>query len=74
MSINAIMIGTQILISFVGGAAFSIVRLTPAQWAISLVLGVISLPIGVLIRLMPDEPFGKFQIVLEKCWKVLWPW
>jgi len=47
------MIGGQILIMFVGGRAFSVTRLNPAQWAYSLVLGAISIPIGVIIRLIP---------------------
>ena len=49
------MIGGQIMIIFVGGKAFSVVRLNGTQWAISIVIGLISLPIGILIRLIPDE-------------------
>lgn len=74
MSINVIMISTQVLISFVGGAAFSVVRLTPGQWALSLVVAAISLPLGVLIRLLPDEPFEKLRIAIGRTWKILWPW
>lgn len=53
--INAIMIGGQIMIVFVGGRAFSTVRLNGAQWGYSIVLGALSIPIGVIIRLIPDE-------------------
>lgn len=74
MSINAIMIGTLVLIIFGGGAAFSVVRLTPGLLALSLVVAAMSLPIGVLIRLLPDKPFEKLQMTLGKMWKVLWPW
>ncbi|KAL1842419.1 hypothetical protein VTJ49DRAFT_5267 [Mycothermus thermophilus] len=49
-----IMILGQVLIIFFGGAAFGVVRLTPAQWGISLVLGFLSIPVGILIRLVPD--------------------
>jgi Ca2+-transporting ATPase len=49
------MVGGQIMIIFVGGKAFSVVRLNGAQWAYSIVLGFLSLPIGVTIRLIPDE-------------------
>ncbi|KAH8697337.1 putative P-type calcium ATPase [Talaromyces proteolyticus] len=55
LGIQLIIIGGQILIIFVGGQAFSIQRLNGAQWAVSLVLGVISIPVAVIIRLIPDE-------------------
>ncbi|PYH68142.1 putative P-type calcium ATPase [Aspergillus vadensis CBS 113365] len=55
MGIQFIIIGGQILIIFVGGQAFSVKRLNGAQWGVSLVLGVISLPVAVIIRLIPDE-------------------
>lgn len=50
-----IMMGGQVLIVFVGGDALSTVPLNGAQWAYSIVLGVISLPIAVILRLVPDE-------------------
>lgn len=53
--INIIMIGGQIMIMFVGGRAFNVSRLTGAQWGLSVGLGAISIPIGVLLRLIPDE-------------------
>ncbi|GAB7348486.1 hypothetical protein MBLNU459_g6893t3 [Dothideomycetes sp. NU459] len=53
--INTIMIGGQIMIIFVGGRAFSVTRLTGEQWGISLGLGAVSIPIGIVIRLIPDE-------------------
>ena len=56
IAISTIMIGGQVLIVFVGGQAFSVASLTGVQWAISLVLGLLSLPVGVLIRLIPDAP------------------
>lgn len=55
MAIALIMIGGQTLIVFVGGVAFSVVRLNGAQWAYSIILGAISLPVAVIIRLFPDE-------------------
>ncbi|KAF2129269.1 calcium-translocating P-type ATPase [Dothidotthia symphoricarpi CBS 119687] len=57
--ILAIMIGGQTLIVFIGGAAFSVVRIDGTQWGISIVLGVLSLPVGVIIRLIPDELVAK---------------
>lgn len=55
-----IMVGGQTLIVFVGGRAFNTVRLNGAQWAYSLVLGALSIPIGVIIRLIPDELIRRF--------------
>ncbi|CDM28491.1 hypothetical protein DTO013E5_1052 [Penicillium roqueforti] len=56
IGIQIIIIGGQILIIFFGGAAFSVKRLNEgSQWAVSLVLGAISIPIAVIIRLIPDE-------------------
>lgn len=43
------------MIIFVGGQAFSVTRLNGREWGISLVLGLISVPIAVIIRLIPDE-------------------
>ncbi|KAF2688242.1 calcium transporting P-type ATPase-like protein [Lentithecium fluviatile CBS 122367] len=50
-----IMIGGQTLIVFVGGHAFSVTRINGAQWGYSIVLGALSLVVGVIIRLIPDE-------------------
>lgn len=53
--INTIMIAGQVMIIFVGGKAFNVTRLTGPQWGLSLGLGAISLPVGVFIRLIPDD-------------------
>ncbi|KAF3309982.1 plasma membrane calcium [Orbilia oligospora] len=55
IGINCIMIGGQVLIMYVGGAAFSITRINGTQWAICIVCAAVSLPWAVLIRLVPDE-------------------
>jgi Ca2+-transporting ATPase len=54
-----IMVGGQILIVFIGGRAFAITRLDGDQWAISIVLGALSIPVGAIIRLIPDELFAR---------------
>ncbi|KAE8140352.1 plasma membrane calcium-transporting ATPase [Aspergillus pseudotamarii] len=54
--VTLLMMGCQILIIFVGGRVFSVVRLTGTQWAYSLVLGALSILVGFVIRLVPDEP------------------
>ena len=43
------------MIVYVGGAAFSVKRLNAAQWGYSVVLGFLSIPVGAVIRLIPDE-------------------
>lgn len=51
-----IMIGGQTIIIFVGGwSAFQSVRQNGYQWGVALVLGALSLPIGIVVRLVPDE-------------------
>ncbi|KAF9436332.1 hypothetical protein BGZ76_004259 [Entomortierella beljakovae] len=58
MVIFVIMVVLQVIIIEVGGAAFQTEKLDGVQWAISIVLGLLSLPFGVIIRLIPDEMFG----------------
>ncbi|GAB1316888.1 plasma membrane calcium [Madurella fahalii] len=53
--INLIMVGGQVLIIFVGGQAFSITPLDGKEWGLSIGLGAISVPWGVVIRKFPDE-------------------
>ena len=53
--INLIMIGGQVLIIWVGGEAFEIVKLNGKEWGLSIGLGAISIPWGIVIRLTPDE-------------------
>jgi len=56
IGIFIIMIAGQVLIVFVGGwSAFQAERQTGAQWAIALILGAIALPVGIIVRLIPDE-------------------
>jgi Ca2+-transporting ATPase len=53
------MIGGQTAIIFVGGIAFSVKRITSTQWGISVGLGFVSLPVGMILRLVPDESIRK---------------
>ncbi|EGO54052.1 hypothetical protein NEUTE1DRAFT_131694 [Neurospora tetrasperma FGSC 2508] len=61
LGISAIMMGGQVLIVFVGGQAFSIAKekQTGAMWAYALILGFISIPVGMIIRLIPDSLFER---------------
>ena len=55
IGIQFIIVAGQIMIVLVGGKAFSTVRLNGAQWGYSVVLGFLSIPIAIIIRLIPDE-------------------
>jgi len=57
--ITLIEIAVQVLIVFVGGSAFQVTHIGGREWGISLALGVVSIPLGALIRLLPNEPFEK---------------
>lgn len=59
IGIQIIIIGGQIIIMFKGGAAFNIYTLNGAQWGYSIVLGLLSVPIAIIFRLIPDELFEK---------------
>lgn len=56
VGISAIMCGGQVLIIFKGGAAFQIAEdgQTAAMWGIAIVLGFLSIPVGMLLRCVPD--------------------
>ena len=54
------------MIIFVGGEAFHVTPLNGAQWGYSVVLGALSLPMAVIIRVIPDKWVAKF---LPMTWK-----
>ncbi|KAI0312928.1 hypothetical protein OF83DRAFT_1143615, partial [Amylostereum chailletii] len=58
--ITLIEIGGQVLIVFVGGAAFQVTPIAGREWGISLALGVVSIPLGALIRYVPNAPCERF--------------
>jgi P-type Ca2+ transporter type 2C len=53
------MMGCQVMIIFVGGRAFAVTRLNGAQWGYSVILGALSIPVGLIIRLIPDRLLEK---------------
>ncbi|KAI4227594.1 MAG: hypothetical protein L6R36_002295 [Xanthoria steineri] len=55
IGIQFIIVAGQVMIVFVGGRAFHTVRLSGSQWAYCIVLGLLSMPVAVLLRLIPDE-------------------
>lgn len=58
LSINCIMVAGQIMIIFVGGAAFGVTRLTGIQWAVCIICAIACLPFAVVLRFIPDRYFG----------------
>ncbi|OAA62641.1 p-type calcium transporter [Niveomyces insectorum RCEF 264] len=56
IAVSIVIIGGQILIIMVGGRAFSIAPRgqTGLMWGYALAFGFVSIPVGVLIRLVPD--------------------
>lgn len=58
-------IGGQILIVFVGGAAFGTEPIPIQYWAVSIAFGAGSLVVGALARLIPDAPLGQALIALR---------
>ncbi|KAJ2164489.1 plasma membrane calcium, partial [Coemansia sp. RSA 353] len=52
--VQLFIIVAQWLIIEYGGVAFSTVPLTGAQWAGTVFIGMLSLPVGLLIRMLPD--------------------
>lgn len=59
VGIQFIIVAGQIMIIFVGGRAFAVHKLKAVQWAYCLILGALSMPVAVIIRLLPDEIFAK---------------
>ncbi|KAH8100992.1 calcium-translocating P-type ATPase [Cristinia sonorae] len=60
VGITLLEIAIQILIVFVGGAAFQVAHIGGKEWGISLALGFVALPLGALIRCIPNGPTEKF--------------
>lgn len=58
-------IGVQVLIVFVGGAAFQVTPIGGREWGISIALGFMSIPIGFLLRLIPDELLERLLLKLH---------
>jgi Ca2+-transporting ATPase len=56
--VNCFMVGGQVAIVFVGGEAFSIVRLSLEHWGVCIGLAIGCLPWAVVIRCVPDEYIG----------------
>lgn len=62
IGITLIEIIAQVFIVYFGGAAFQVARFGGREWGISIGLGLVSLPLGAAIRLLPTAPFERFFI------------
>ncbi|KAG2147638.1 hypothetical protein DEU56DRAFT_730809 [Suillus clintonianus] len=65
MVITLIEITVQVVIVFIGGTAFQVTRIGGREWGISLALGIVSIPLGALIRLLPNGPFERLFIIMR---------
>ena len=54
IGIQFIIVAGQVMIVFVGGAAFSVTRQRAPAWGIALMLGAFSIPIAIGLRCIPD--------------------
>ena len=50
-------VAVQVLIVFVGGSAFQVTPIGGREWGISIALGIVSIPLGAIARLLPNGPF-----------------
>jgi P-type Ca2+ transporter type 2C len=66
IGIQFVIVGGQLMIIWVGGAAFAVYRLNGAQWGYSIVLGLLSIPVAIIIRLIPDELIRKLISFLPR--------
>ncbi|KAJ2008896.1 plasma membrane calcium [Coemansia thaxteri] len=54
LAVQAVIVAAQWLLVSYGGIAFSTVPLTRLQWVATVFIGVLSLPVGLAIRMLPD--------------------
>lgn len=71
LGINCIMVGGQILIVYVGGAAFGVTPLGGLQWGVCIICAVCCLPWAVVLRTIPDKQFGIVFNFVVTCMRFL---
>ncbi|GAQ05475.1 calcium-transporting ATPase 2 [Aspergillus lentulus] len=65
MVINALMVGGQVLIIFVGGAAFGVTRLDGPQWAICIGCAAFCIPWAAVLKLVPDRHVARLMSLVS---------
>ncbi|KAJ5103435.1 hypothetical protein N7532_003964 [Penicillium argentinense] len=58
LGINAVMVGGQVMIVYVGGEAFGVTPLSSILWAVCIICALGCLPWAVVLRMLPDRHFG----------------
>lgn len=71
LAINAIMIGSQVMIIYVGGLAFQIKRIDGTQWAICIGCALPCLLWAVILRCVPDHYAATFFSFVAKIWLMI---
>ncbi|GKU13820.1 unnamed protein product [Fusarium langsethiae] len=72
IGVQLITIAGQFIIVFKGGEAFDTTPLTGAQWGWSLLFGVMSIPLGALIRQIPDSWVQSIFTLVGSAWFAIW--
>lgn len=72
IGINCIMVGGQIMIIFVGGAALSVTRIDGTQWAICILCAIFCMPFAVLLRCIPDRFAEAVMKAVSKVFRFVW--
>ncbi|KAH1334820.1 hypothetical protein KXV68_001983 [Aspergillus fumigatus] len=65
MVINALMVGGQVLIIFVGGAAFGVTRLDGPQWATCIGCAAFCIPWAAVLKLVPDRCVARLMSMVR---------
>ena len=68
IAINCIMVGGQIMIIFVGGAAFDVKRINGTQWAVCILCALPCLLWAVVLRCVPDPYAATLFGIAAKIW------
>jgi Ca2+-transporting ATPase len=74
LGINAVIVGGQIMIVFIGGQAFRVTRLSGILWVVCLICAVGCMPWAMILRMVPDHRFALFfNAVVGSLSVVMWP-
>lgn len=68
--VQAVTVTGQVLIVMFGGNAFQTARPTASQWGTSIVLGFLTLPLGTLVRCVPNKYFLVLTTPIRKLFAI----
>ncbi|KAM5372533.1 hypothetical protein ACJZ2D_007433 [Fusarium nematophilum] len=72
IGVQLITVAGQFIIILKGGEAFDTTPLTGAQWGWSLLFGIMSIPLGALIRQIPDILVQELFAGIARAWHAIW--